>query len=187
MARMSWNERLRKMDSRSLDQLEQNAREMYADGNELQRARSEMALEAIAKERRRRGLIARAAARPGEARPAEAALFERVKAAFTARPPNPTETALLQAVAAAPQSDAPAIIARLGVRQGYPVNARLGEMCHVRETWLGQAPAATGGKPNYCRLLVDDTPHKDGHGHTRHAWTLKAEALAALKELHIVE
>jgi hypothetical protein len=189
---MSWEQRLREMDARSLDQFEQNARRVHATGTSAQQPEAERALTAVARERHRRAVAERrrmaALAVAGEGRDG-GALYARVKTAFTALPPNEREAAMLRAVAAAPGSDCRAIAITVAGRPSNVTALSFGRMCHQREMYLGPPPPARAsrGKPDYIGLLIDyGPPHQEADGRCWIGWTLKQEALAALKALHIV-
>jgi hypothetical protein len=189
---MSWEQRLREMDARSLDQFEQNARRVHATGTSAQRPEAERALTAVARERHRRAVAERrrmaALAVAGEGHDG-GALYARVKTAFTALPPNERETAMLRAIAAAPGNDCRAIAITVAGRPSNVTALSFGRMCHQREMYLGPPPPARAprGKPDYIGLLIDySAPHQEPDGRCWTGWTLKQEALAALRALHIV-
>jgi|GEM_PF-6187090 hypothetical protein len=189
---MSWEQRLREMDARNLDQFEQNARRVHETGTSAQQPEAERALTAVARERHRRAVAERrrmaAFAAAGQGQDG-GALYARVKTAFSALPPNEREAAMLRAVAAAPGNDCHAIAISVGGRPSRVTALSFGRMCHLRELYLGPPPPARASpsKPDYVGLLIDySAPRQEPDGHSWTGWTLKQEALAALQALHIV-
>jgi hypothetical protein len=116
-----------------------------------------------------------------------ASLFDRVVLAFTKLPPTDAEIAVLSAIAEHPDRAFDFLARQIDKRGAGYVNLAVGRLCKRREPDLGPAPPSSSrpGEKNYSALLIDFRPH-DEEGRTWHGWTLKPEALAALRELGII-
>lgn len=106
-----------------------------------------------------------------------APLGTRVGTAFARRPPSETDLKVIGALLAHPGKTSTQLTRSLGWKQ-EAWHLHFGAMCAARQEWLGEAEAATWGKPFYSGLLADFSAVDKG-------FTMKPEARGAFVELGI--
>jgi hypothetical protein len=96
--------------------------------------------------------------------------------------------AVLREIASSPNRDGTTIARAIGKKDVGYINLSIGNLCSMRESYLGVAPVLDRrkGEKTYSGLLIDFTPHVETSGSRWFGWTLKPEALVALKQLGIV-
>ena len=179
-------------DESKLATFETNARRWLASGTAAQKAEAEAVLLAIRVERQRRKDDAANARQRRGAEIAEKVrdkgLYDRVILAFTEMPPQDWEVEVLRAVAEHPGADFDTLARAIGKQGGGYINLAMGTVCSERQPYLGIAPPSgrRTGKIIHSELLIDFDHHAESDGRQWHGWTLKPEAVAALREVGIL-
>ena len=180
-------------DAKKLSAIEENATRLVKIGTEAQKAHAEKVLFAISAERKRRQGAADVQRKQRAAEIAEKVkdkdFLDRVLLAFTEMPADEWEIEVLREIASNPGRDGTAIARAVGKRDVGYINLSVGNLCSARELYLGVAPVLERrkGEKTYSGLLIDFSPHVEPDGSRWFGWTLKPEALAALKQLGVVE
>jgi hypothetical protein len=179
-------------DDKKLAAIEENAKRLVKTGDDKQRVHAESVLLAIAAERKRRIDLASEKRKQHIAEVADKVrdkgLLDRVLLAFTEMPPEEWEVEVLREIASGPDRDGTSIARAIGKKDVGYINLAVGTLCSTRELYLGAAPVIERrkGDKHFSGLLIDFRLHVEAHGSRWLGWTVKPEALVALKQLGIV-
>lgn len=174
------------LDLSGLDELKHNAERTLASADKTRSEEARVVLDAIAFERSRRQSIeverkaAAVAAISDEIK--DLPLVDRIILALRKMPPRDHELAVLRAIAAHPGQDFTELARAVGYTSGTVINLIVGCFCAARQAYLGPAPV-----DHYSGLIIDFERHElSADVGEWHGWSLKPEALAALRASNIL-